>query len=810
MNRVGSILIIFVMLVLNANAQVILPLGNGQINSENIISSTSDHLFVLSKVNGDYRIDKWDGHFWIEQRDIPQSILNTIATSPSERLANQIYFYKGILYFAIKNSKTQHLYVLKYNGVEWSLVTDPNPVFVQNTVKFIETGSELLICGKIMYNTTDVSMLKVNDNDFDIFAYSPATQDVNDYYSDFEYCGGKVWAIGLFTAFLDPDKKYFSYYENNVWKIVENPPGLFGFVGMGKYNNRLVIVSKNLQGKLSFAYQSANQGNWDDISGGLNDIDIASVSDIHQVGNLLWVSGSFFNTALNEQMSLMYWDGMNWNFPNFDYLGADVKLGGQNQVYVSGSFYAHQGLSLNKTGVLNFGSAIIAGKVFMDQNQNCTQEYGELPAKGIMIKLVPDNIYTITDYNGNYFFPVDSSKKVHAVEMMIPKYHISTCESFIGTKHYKDLTIAGIDFGLIPSGKHTDAAVSLQDYTGWRARQGFTEKYQLCVENKGTEDLETGKLLLKHDQRLENWNFSTLPDLQMNNSIEWTIHTLAPNHRFCITAKAEIPVEIPLSTMLDFDVTVYTTDIQDEDLIDNNFKLVQKVVAAIDPNDKVTKQDFFILPSTPELNYKIRFQNTGTDTAYNIVVSDSMDNNLKIPSVFYNPVSHEDNVDFAPHYWRGTDGKLRYKFAWKFKNILLPDSGTNFEQSQGFIEYNLNLKPDLKPSTLIRNKAYIYFDYQEPILTNTAINVISLNTGIKVASELLSLHIAPNPAKEEFSISNSSEKDLEFRIFNTIGQQQGIYKISRKSTLTVPVNSLSKGIYLIRAEGYEPVKLLLH
>jgi len=61
--------------------------------------------------------------------------------------------------------------------------------------------------------------------------------------------------------------------------------------------------------------------------------------------------------------------------------------------------------------------------------------------------------------------------------------------------------------------------------------------------------------------------------------------------------------------------------------------LNQILLCAYDPNDKIATPKGidsmgYILPNTSELEFTIRFQNTGNDTATNIVITDQLDANL--------------------------------------------------------------------------------------------------------------------------------------------------------------------------------------
>ena len=143
-------------------------------------------------------------------------------------------------------------------------------------------------------------------------------------------------------------------------------------------------------------------------------------------------------------------------------------------------------------------------------------------------------------------------------------------------------------------------------------------------------------------------------------------------------------------------------------------ELNMELTCAYDPNDKQVfpngyYEPHYILDGT-ELEYLVRFQNTGNDTATTVIVSDTLDANLDMSTFQLMANSHSVNtviynetgiVDFI------------------FNNIMLPDSTTNEPESHGLISYTIKPIEGLEPETVLNNTAYIYFDNNPPIVTNT-------------------------------------------------------------------------------------------
>ncbi len=144
------------------------------------------------------------------------------------------------------------------------------------------------------------------------------------------------------------------------------------------------------------------------------------------------------------------------------------------------------------------------------------------------------------------------------------------------------------------------------------------------------------------------------------------------------------------------------------------------ITDSYDPNDKnvsplgVTSQKY--TPSGHVLDYVIRFQNTGTDVAYKVVVVDTLSDQLDISTLQVGAASHPYKMQVS--------GQGNPVLAFIFDNINLPDSTSDKTASNGFIQFSIKPKVGLPVKARIENYADIFFDYNEPIRTNTTINTI--------------------------------------------------------------------------------------
>ena len=235
---------------------------------------------------------------------------------------------------------------------------------------------------------------------------------------------------------------------------------------------------------------------------------------------------------------------------------------------------------------------------------------------------------------------------------------------------------------------------------------------------------------------------------------------------------------------------------------------------SFDPNDKSAEPagrgDFQYIPLHTELTYLIRFQNTGNDTAFRVVIRDTLSAHLDPFSIRPEIASHSFRMEFQE------DGSLKFVF----EQILLPDSTTNEPASHGFIRFKAKLRPNPLPLTAIHNRAAIYFDHNPPVLTNTVLRTIEPGlAGTALPDGFFpQVDISPNPAHSVFSLRLGLERaaeaqltvyDLAGRVVHTVLPVRLL--AAGPHWFHVPADSWPKGVYLleIQSNQYKTVRKLV-
>ncbi len=231
------------------------------------------------------------------------------------------------------------------------------------------------------------------------------------------------------------------------------------------------------------------------------------------------------------------------------------------------------------------------------------------------------------------------------------------------------------------------------------------------------------------------------------------------------------------------------------------------IVGAYDPNDKsvhptgATEQGF--IAATTDLTYKIRFQNTGNDTAFTVVLIDTIAPHLNLSTLRMGAASHPYTMDVS--------GQGILKFT--FRDINLPDSTTNEPASHGFVQFSIQQKEGNTDGTVIQNQASIYFDYNPPIATNTVLNTIgkiyidgSISTD-EVDGKKIEVLAYPNPAHDmmSFTVKDGAVEGFDLLLFDVQGKM--VQQISTTGdTATLHRNSLPEGLYFFQiVSGGKPL-----
>ncbi len=226
-------------------------------------------------------------------------------------------------------------------------------------------------------------------------------------------------------------------------------------------------------------------------------------------------------------------------------------------------------------------------------------------------------------------------------------------------------------------------------------------------------------------------------------------------------------------------------------------------VNSFDPNDKNgfprgVKEEHFI-DQNVEMEYIIRFQNTGTAPALDIEIRDTL-------SASFDPTTVRPGASSHSYQWdMQGDGVVVFKFA----DINLPDSAASQINSQGFVQFRVQQRKDVAIGTRIENTAAIYFDNNAPVITNQTFHTIGKEFVVSATSTVLVpnvyIQIAPNPLTNQARVSveglDNTDK-MNFRLYSTVGKSVLNSQFSG-SSFEFQAAQLPAGVYFyeIRSAG---------
>ncbi len=436
---------------------------------------------------------------------------------------------------------------------------------------------------------------------------------------------------------------------------------------------------------------------------------------------------------------------------------------------------------------------LITGKLFVDLNNNGIQDIGEPPL--ISNKIVEQNTgrFFFSDQNGNFNISIlDSGNFIISPQLVmwfIPN-PISQTVTFTGFQQTDSLN----DFAYQPQGNFEDVCIKITPLGNFRS--GFNASYMISYGNYGTTTV-TPTVYFYPYSNVTFQSATVTPNQIFPDSVIWNLPALTPFQTGSIIVTVNVNPGLPIGTLINSSAHIepYATD---DNPSCNNSNWEVYTTGSFDPNDILVSEDTLTtmqLSNAPWLDYIIRFQNTGNDTAFTVKILNPIDTNkLNLSTFEFTNASHPVNLNWI-NYQRNME--------FKFENILLVDSNTNEPLSHGFVRYRIQPKTNLSAGDSITNFAAIYFDFNEPVITNTAKTIIILPTGIASASPASGkLHVFPNPAENAINISGIQLENGKSRLRLTdIYGKLIIEKTISTSTTTLETNQLSNGVYLIQSGG---------
>ena len=448
--------------------------------------------------------------------------------------------------------------------------------------------------------------------------------------------------------------------------------------------------------------------------------------------------------------------------------------------------------------------ANLTGKIFLDLDLNCNLSVNDSLAEHVPVKLYDSqNNFIAQSYtiNGMYSFAAlqAGSYKIEINENDLQVYMAcGQSNSILVNLDSANQTLSNLDFGLLCEGALDIKVQSIT--THGVVFPGQTHKLITNIINNESyynlicDTILTGGIVtisVSGPFTYQNpANGALIPSVNAN-TFTYNISNFNNLNSNSFALNLLVDTTAQLSDQICVHVAIIPTPI---DAITNNNTLdfCYHVLNSYDPNIKeVYPVD--ILPGFEDwLTYSIHFQNTGNAAAINIGLKVTLDPKLNINTFEMIGSSHPANVSIY-------DDILTVRF----NNIMLLDSTTDYEGSIGYFQYRIKPKPNQQLGTQIKNTAYIYFDYNAPIITNTTQNNFITGVFENSISTKNEFILYPNPSNGLFNFKETKNlKQVE--VYNLLGEQI----LAQGNQKQINLSGFAKGIYYARINGEVVVKLV--
>jgi uncharacterized repeat protein (TIGR01451 family) len=466
--------------------------------------------------------------------------------------------------------------------------------------------------------------------------------------------------------------------------------------------------------------------------------------------------------------------------------------------------YSSKSVFFTKTTSEGVWANTISGNVFLDANRNCIHDSSEIYLPNQQVKLTPGPLYATTDSSGNYLFQVP--KGTYTVSLVAGKYTAVSCPASGNyTVQFNSLGGSSIlNFADSALASCPDLNVSLGTCG---LSSCFQNTYTVCYSNQGMVTDSNATVTLTPDAGIIFMQSSIPWTFTAPNSYTFQIGHLAPGQRGHFRVTDSVSCTAVVGSNLCVQARIFSTMLEC-DTLNNKATDCHTITSSHDPNELQVSSgnnthSFMgmnnqITPSDT-LSYFIRFENTGTSAAVNIVVTDTLSTSL-------DPTTLNMGTSSDPYTYTLNDKGI---LTLQFQNIMLPDSAHNSQGSTGFVRFSIAQKHNNLPGITIKNRASIVFDFNKPVATNSTSSFIPLITSIQTKESTENgLTIFPNPSHGDNLMMSLTGEEAGKKVLVVLYDMEGKTSYSKvimtgqnNGTLEAidPAHQLAPGVYLIVA-----------
>ncbi len=453
---------------------------------------------------------------------------------------------------------------------------------------------------------------------------------------------------------------------------------------------------------------------------------------------------------------------------------------------------------INSNSCVSSVQNLMSGKIFYDPNTNGIQDAGEVGLSSTAITEINSGRTCFSFSDGSFIMGIDSTGSYEISPVLSLPYYaavpLTHTASFATLGEVDSLN----DFPLQPLGQFNDLKIFMTAMGP--IRPGFISTYKLHYENVGTTTIG-GDVIFFPDSLVTYDDATVTPASVTTDSIVWNISPLLPFESGDIFVDVILQIGTPSGTMINSSARIEPVAGDAEPI--NNYSYWEVFsTGSYDPNDITVNRsaiDISEAGNPPYLEYLIRFQNTGTDTAFTVRIENTLPVELNSSTFEYIDGSNDCQISYNP---------ATRTLNFIHNNILLPDSNVNEAASHGYVWYRIKPVSGLSLGAQIPNTAGIYFDFNTVVTTNTAITEIVNPVGLTEISSNNDFISYPNPATGTVMLTFNKplSTTCNIEILDARGNQVKSMKVGTlNNRISLDMEKLSSGAYFIRVQSQDAV-----
>ncbi|MBL7804299.1 MAG: T9SS type A sorting domain-containing protein [Saprospiraceae bacterium] len=399
---------------------------------------------------------------------------------------------------------------------------------------------------------------------------------------------------------------------------------------------------------------------------------------------------------------------------------------------------------LDQLNLVSQAGGVASGTVFYDIPGDCTPGFSDPVRPNEVFVFQPGNFAANSDLTGRISRILPEGN--YSMQYGTPLYHDAGCFNppnvSITAGNQSPFVL-----GFKPNQQVKDLAVVL---TGTGVRPGYPTHLTLTVKNIGTQLVPSGTTLSFNypDYPFELTGAEPAPSSQTAGLLSYNLPALPPYTQLTFKIHLLLAAD-PNLTGQTFYLSAGLSNLSgDPTPVNNSATFPAFITNSFDPNDKTAYTSFptgELSYYEKELRYLIRFQNTGTDTAFRVVVVDTLSTLLDWSTLQTLSASH-------PYRLVMSDPGVA---SWRFDDIMLPDSNRNEAASHGFVYFSIKAKEEVRLGDTLLNRAAIYFDFNDPVITNQTFTKVVRRAKYRDdqtnSAAALSASVYPNPVETQLN-----------------------------------------------------------